>query len=186
MPDDLAVPDDPRTLLGHLADEARLRVFAAVLLGARDPETIAEHTGVAAQDALRLLVRLESPGLVERRSDGWWARPELLREAVAASAPESPVVDHGVADPEAAGVLRVFMPDGRLTQRPAARGKRLVVLEHIALVFEPGVRYPEREVDALLKAFHPDYAALRRYLVDEQLLAREAGIYWRVGGPVDV
>ena len=186
MTDDRGVPDDPRTVLGLLADETRLRVFAAVLLGATDPETIAEHTGVPAGDALRLLVRLEGGGLVERRSAGWVARPEVLRESVAASAPESSVVDHGVADPEAASVLRVFMPDGRLTQVPATRSKRLVVLDQIALVFEPGVRYPEKEVDALLKAFHPDYAALRRYLVDEQYLAREAGVYWRVGGPVDV
>ena len=33
---------------------------------------------------------------------------------------------------------------------------------------------------------HPDYAALRRYLVDDQFLAREEGEYWRVGGSVDV
>jgi hypothetical protein len=59
-----------------------------------------------------------------------------------------------------------------------------VVLEHIAALFEPGVRYPEREVDAILRAWHPDHAALRRYLVDEQLLARDAGEYWRIGGPV--
>ena len=52
--------------------------------------------------------------------------------------------------------------------------------------FEPGVRYPEREVDAVLRAWHDDHAALRRYLVDEALLARENGVYWRVGGPVDM
>jgi hypothetical protein len=38
----------------------------------------------------------------------------------------------------------------------------------------------------MLSAFHPDYAALRRYLVDESLLAREGGTYWRVGGTVEV
>ncbi len=69
---------------------------------------------------------------------------------------------------------------------PAVRGKRLVVLEHIAACFEPGVKYPERAVDAILRAWHDDYAALRRYLVDEQLLAREHGAYWRTGGYVEV
>jgi hypothetical protein len=63
--------------------------------------------------------------------------------------------------------------------------KRRIVLEHIAAAFEPGVRYPEREVDAILRAWHPDHAALRRYLVDEELLARDGGVYWRIGGPVD-
>jgi len=47
------------------------------------------------------------------------------------------------------------------------------------------VRYPEREVDAMLRAWHPDHAALRRHLVDEDLLARDAGMYWRIGGPTD-
>jgi hypothetical protein len=61
-----------------------------------------------------------------------------------------------------------------------------VVLEHIVLAFEPGVRYPEKEVNAVLRAWNDDYAALRRYLVDEQLLDRENNEYWRVGGYVDV
>ena len=33
---------------------------------------------------------------------------------------------------------------------------------------------------------YPDYASLRRYLVDEGLLSRERGLYWRTGGPVEV
>src|SRR5439155_16800291 len=36
------------------------------------------------------------------------------------------------------------------------------------------------------RAWHADYAALRRYLVDEHLLARERGEYRRTGGYVDV
>ena len=58
--------------------------------------------------------------------------------------------------------------------------------DHIARVFEPGVRYPESEVNAFLRAFHPDYAMVRRYLVDEQFLSRDHGIYWRIGGSVDL
>jgi hypothetical protein len=60
----------------------------------------------------------------------------------------------------------------------------------VATLFEPGVRYPEREVDVLLKGFHAepetaDHVSLRRYLIDAGLLSREAGTYWRTGGPVD-
>jgi 8-oxo-dGTP diphosphatase len=40
-------------------------------------------------------------------------------------------------------------------------------------------------VDDLLRAWHDDHAALRRYLVDELLLARKDGVYWRIGGFVD-
>ena len=38
----------------------------------------------------------------------------------------------------------------------------------------------------MLKAFHPDVAALRRYLVEEGLLDREGGEYWRSGGTFPV
>ncbi|MDQ1585564.1 MAG: hypothetical protein QOH80_929 [Actinomycetota bacterium] len=179
-------PVDPVTLLGHLADESRLRVFAAVLLGAQETAAVAERSGVPEKDALRLLARLESAGLVERADPGWLARPHRLRDSVANAAPVRDVVDHGAVDPDQATVLRTFMPSGRLEQIPAARNKRLVVLDHICRAFEPGVRYPEREVTAMLKAFHPDYAALRRYLVDEGFLARESGTYWRTGGTVHV
>ena len=41
-------------------------------------------------------------------------------------------------------------------------------------------------MNALLKAFHADYAVLRRYLVDEGFLARDHEVYWRVGGTVEV
>jgi hypothetical protein len=60
------------------------------------------------------------------------------------------------------------------------------VLGRIALEFEPGVRYDEPTVNAVVGRFHADHAALRRYLVDEGLLSREGGEYWRTGGPVEV
>ena len=60
------------------------------------------------------------------------------------------------------------------------------MLERIASEFEPGVHYDEKEVNAIVGAFFNDYASLRRYLVDEGFLDREAGVYWRAGGRVDV
>jgi hypothetical protein len=84
-------------------------------------------------------------------------------------------------------VLRTFLRDGRLASMPARAGKRRIVLEHIVSVFEPGVRIPEREVDAALRGFYAeDWVSLRRYLVDAGLMARENGWYWRIGGYVDV
>lgn len=91
-----------------------------------------------------------------------------------------------VVDPATAAVFRAFFVGGRLQTMPAKRAKRLVVLDHIARVFEPGVRYPESDVNALLRSFHADYAMLRRYLVDEGFLARDKGVYWRTGGSVEV
>jgi len=60
------------------------------------------------------------------------------------------------------------------------------VLERIALEFEPGRRYDEKEVNVIVGVFFNDHAALRRYLVDEGFLDRDHGVYWRSGGRVDV
>ncbi|HEX9032657.1 MAG TPA: DUF2087 domain-containing protein [Streptosporangiaceae bacterium] len=83
-------------------------------------------------------------------------------------------------------VLRTFMRDGRITTLPARRSRRLVLLDYIAQMFDIGVRYSEGEVNRMLRTLHDDYAALRRYLVDEGFLSRDHGEYWRSGGTVDL
>ena len=84
-------------------------------------------------------------------------------------------------------VLSNFLDaEGRLHTIPTRRAKRLVVLDHLAQRFEPGRVYTEAEVVEVLVEFHPDHAALRRYLVDEQFMTREDGRYWRSGGTVEV
>lgn len=83
-------------------------------------------------------------------------------------------------------VLRTFLDDdGRLRSIPTRHAKRLVVLDHVSQSFEPGVRYPEAEVDAVMHRFHPDHNALRRYLVEQGFLERRDGVYWRAGGTVE-
>jgi hypothetical protein len=69
---------------------------------------------------------------------------------------------------------------------PRSGRRRLAVLEHLAQRFEPGLRYPELEVNRILREVWDDVASLRRYLVDAGLLDRAAGEYWRSGGPVEV
>jgi hypothetical protein len=132
------------------------------------------------------LRRLEQGGLVVAGQDGLVAHATAFKDAVREYAP-APAADEPLdGDRDRAAVLRAFLRDGRIVQWPAARGKRRVLLEHIAAVFEPGVRYPERDVDAILRAWHADHATLRRYLIDEGLLTRQDGVYWRTGGYVDV
>ena len=116
----------------------------------------------------------------------WQVRRDVIAaEARRTSKTFEPYDEEGLP-PRQASVLRAFLRDGPLVSIPTVRSKRLVVLDHVAKVFEVGVRYPEREVDTLLRAFHDDYAALRRHLVDEAFLTREAGTYWRTGGTVQV
>jgi hypothetical protein len=84
-------------------------------------------------------------------------------------------------------VLHNFLAaDGHLTTIPSKHSKLLVVLDHLAQQFEPGRTYPEPEVNDILRRFHPDFAALRRYLVEDGFLTREDNVYWRSGGTFDV
>ena len=89
--------------------------------------------------------------------------------------------------PEEQQVVAKFTDDqGRLHTLPSKRSKLLVVLDHVAQAFELGRTYPEAEVNEMLLRFHPDVAALRRYLVEAQLMDRRDNVYWRIGGTVDV
>lgn len=83
-------------------------------------------------------------------------------------------------------LLRAYFRGRRLTVMPRRGRRRQVVLEHVVQRFEPGRRYPEPEVNAMLREVWDDVAALRRYLVDAELLDRAEGVYWRIGGQVDV
>lgn len=177
----------PEALCGLLAEPERLAAFAAVVLGATSPSEVADRTGLPGRDVVTALRRLEQGGLVSTVEGRLVAQVTAFKEALpeygASRATEAEPLD---PDQKKAAVLRAFVRDGQLVQIPVARGKRRVVLEHIAACFEPGVKYPERAVDAVLRAWYPDYASLRRYLVDEELMARDRGTYWRTGGPVDV
>jgi hypothetical protein len=180
------VDDDALDALGALADEQRLAVVAALVLGALTTDEVVAASGVAKRKALEALTRLEHVGLVANEKDGWHFDISRLREIAREARPRDQPDDVGDVDARTAAVLRTFLRGGRLTQIPMQNAKRRVVLDHICRVFEIGVRYPEKEVNAMLRAFHPDHAALRRYLVEEGFLARENNVYWRAGGTVDL
>ncbi|WP_163509342.1 DUF2087 domain-containing protein [Fodinicola acaciae] len=165
-----------------LAEPNRLRALSAVALGATRVTAVADAAGLTAKEASRAVGALVAGGLLSTVDGELAVAAGALRQLAQDATEVSEADDFGATDPAVVSALRTFIVNGRLVSMPAARAKRLAVLEHIALAFEPGVRYPEREVDAILRAWHDDHAALRRYLVDESLLAREAGVYWRIGG----
>jgi ADP-ribose pyrophosphatase YjhB (NUDIX family) len=170
-------------VVGLLAEPDRLQVVSALALGAATIPEVATATGLDPRVVVSALRRLERGGLVSRDKDQLTLHADRFREAAREAAPADPVEPMS-ADPATDAVLRAFTRDGRITAFPVARGRRRLLLEHVAAVFEPGVRYPEKEVNAILRAWYADYAALRRYLVDALLLERADGLYWRIGGPV--
>jgi hypothetical protein len=181
----------PRELLALLAEPDRLKALAAVALGANSLPDVADYAGLDPKTAAKAVSRLVAGGLLEGGGgNGYRVRQETLREAARPPADESEPAEESGNE-----VLRRFVHKGRLLAMPAAHSKRLVVLDHLAGLFEPGRRYPEPEVNELLGRYHPDYAMLRRYLVDDGFLdradepapsgTRSVKVYWRTGGTVD-
>jgi len=167
---------EPQKLIGLLADEGRLKVVASIVLGASKLGEIRTKTGLDEATLTKALTRLDNGGLIEYKPDtGYLLCIELLRKAARSGRKK---VDES---PSLESTLR----NGRL---PRSREDRLAVLEQLAALFELGQRYPEAEINDRLKVINPDYALLRRYLVDEGFLKREnevtghrtVMVYWRV------
>ncbi len=185
---------DPRRLVAVLADTAKLRVFSALVL---DPSAegltlaqVAESAGVSTAEAHRALANLSVLGLA-RRLDGdrYAAAPDVFRASLSElnrKREEAAAKAFTTTDPARLAVLLNCFRDGKLVYLPEKFGKRQIVLEEVAQSFEPGTRYAEAEVNLVLRDLYPDYAALRRYLVDSAFLSREDGFYWRSGGTVAV
>ncbi len=174
-------------LVGLLADDDRRMVAAALILGARSLDEVVAATGLDGRRVGRAVTRLVNGGLVE------WVDDDALHllgaafrvaARAAASASEADASIDADVSAESARVLRAFVQDGRLLSIPTTRSKRLVILDVLAQEFEVGRHYSEPMVNLMIGKWHPDTAALRRYLVDEGFLDRAQGQYWRAGGSV--
>ena len=167
------------------------------LLGDAERLKIAGMLGVESLSAVQLAGRLEKPlpevqahleqllaaGLIRQQGERYALEGKTLeylsRQVLAQSQPKRAEEFEG--DDYERKVLRSYLtPDGTLRALPTQQKKLLVILNHLVKIFEPGVRYPERQVNEMLRRYHDDTAALRRYMVDNRLLARDKGEYWRV------
>jgi biotin operon repressor len=179
-------PDD---ILRALADPERLAIAGRLARQSRSSSELAEELEMPISRVRKHINRLSATGVVRLEPDRRTYRldPETLRWAAEqVGPPRDAGLALGAANEDEEIVLRTFFRDGRLTEIPAKEAKRRVVLERIAIEFEPGTRYDEKEVNAIVGRFFNDFAALRRYLVDGGFLDREQGVYWRTGGRVDV
>ncbi|GGQ70790.1 DUF2087 domain-containing protein [Couchioplanes azureus] len=80
--------------------------------------------------------------------------------------------------------LAPFIRGDRLRQLPSKRTRRHAVLAHIVEnSFEEAATYDEAAVNAILQRWCEDsgvdHVAMRRYLIDHQLLFRTGGVYAR-------
>jgi DNA-binding transcriptional ArsR family regulator len=76
-------------------------------------------------------------------------------------------------------VLQSFVVDDRITDIPASRKKRSVLLKWLVRKFECDRDYPEKELNAIIQQHHWDSATLRREFIGYNLMTRSNSIYRR-------
>ena len=163
----------------------RVHALGAAAAGEATAQDIVDAMGVSERDALKALGSLRMAGLIDEDGRLITEISRQIGAAIPTASGADPEILVGTWTDEETAILTTFFSGARLTEIPQNQTKRRVVLERLAQEFEPGVRYEERDLSFRLQMFHEDYAALRRYLVDEGFLTRVDGLYWRSGGRSD-
>ncbi len=93
---------------------------------------------------------------------------------------------YAITQKEYDDIIRKYFPegpDGPLTEFPVKEKRKLAILTHLSHRFEPGVRYTEKQITAILLKANPDHATLRRYLIEYGFMDRErdCSAYWLKG-----
>jgi predicted transcriptional regulator len=175
-----------------LSDANRLKIVALLAKHEHSVEALAAKLGLSSSTVSHHLGKLSAIGLVSARAEGYYSIYQLQEGALAAMAHrllKDDTLPEVAADVELDAfdrkVLTTYLAaDGRIKSFPSQRKKELAILRHVAKTFEAGRRYPEKEVNALLKRFSDDSARLRRYLVEFGFMERQGGggEYWLSGG----
>ena len=171
-------------IAGALANADRRSVFAAVQLGAEHVDDVVVATGLSVAQVGKALGKLVDVGLVVATGGQLAIAAEVFQQAAREALARPAAGEHDALPAADRKVMNAFVVDGRLQSIPSSPGKRLVILDWLAQMFEPGRHYSEAMVNLTLGQRHADTAALRRYMVDEGFLDREASVYWRSGGSV--
>jgi hypothetical protein len=169
------------------SDANRLRIAALLLDEACTVEEIAGRLKIKISDLPRQLAQIEKMGLLRQEGDRYRldtkALEALSRQVLAGARPQVNVRsnDENADDFDQKTLKSYSLPDGRLREIPLQEKKLQAILRHVVQVFEPGVRYNEKQVNEMMKRFHPDSAMLRRSLVDFKMIEREqnGSSYWR-------
>ncbi len=172
----------PLDLLRAVLDPVRLAVLGSAAQGPISIDEIAERLDVHRKDVAKAIGDLRSLDILDK--DGALNRGALAdigRSLPSADGRQGEPIDGPWTEDEATVLGRFFSGD-RLVEIPSSAVKRRLVLERIAQEFEPGERYAERDVNFKIQLIHSDYAAIRRYMIEEGLMDRADGSYWRTGG----
>lgn len=174
---------DPISFTRTAVDPERLAVLGALAIQSRTQQELRDVTGLEPRRLGRAVARLQAAGLLAERDGMLCLVHSVLRglaAGLARAAPPDPTMLVNLSAADAQGISPFF--SGReLLEIPASPARRTILLRILIDGFESGRRYTEAEVRWILRRFHPDDAALRRYPVDAGLLGRDnrSATYWR-------
>ena len=189
------LPDEVMIFFKTLANLERLKIAGTIAIQELTPAQIAERTGLKPVMVFKGLEQLVHASLAVEKPTGDSPRSfsqsavysldaqylnELSRRVFSGSRPKVQLEEFEGEDFDRKVLGDFLRPDGTLKSIPTQHKKLLAVLRFLAQEFEPGQKYAEKQVNITLARRYPDAASLRRYLVDNGLLAREGGFYWRV------
>lgn len=170
-----------------LADKSRLQILKSLAVEDMYVERLAQRLGLTAATVSFHLKKLAQAGAVSSYKSQYYTMYALNRDLFDTTILDIVQEESEEADLQAQRdeayrqhVLDSFFQDGRLKTIPAQRKKKRIVLQALAQQFELQRIYPESEVNAILARYHDDVCTLRRDLVGEGLLERDAQGYWRV------
>jgi len=178
-------PSEILSFVKAMASVDRLRIVGLLSQGAKCAAEIAEALGMHPSDMMRHLEQLTASGVVSE-ADGVYDLNEKAIESLARGQFEGKrpsYVPKEDQEEDARKVLKNYLnADGTIKQIPQMGNKLLIILNFIVDAFSFDANYTEKEVNTILRRFHLDTAALRRYLVDYGLMARESDgtRYWRI------
>jgi len=170
-------------LLKVLADETRLNIINALMRDDSYVEKLAAELDLTPATICYHLKKMENAGLVHCSRSQFYVIYALNREFFTLTLEQlvTPPAEEAAVrqDSYEASVLSHFFRFGKLTQIPAQRKKREIVLRHMVQAFSADRTYTEAEVSEILSAYHDDYCTLRREMIGMGLMTRENGIYRR-------
>lgn len=171
-----------------LADPNRLKIVGLLAQQPYSVEQLAAILHLRPSTVSHHLSKLAEVGLVSAKAESYYNVYQLEEETLHktrlmfSQEELAAVVEDMDLDAYDRKVVEDYsLPDGRLKTIPAQRKKLEAVLRYVVTVFDPGVRYSEKQVNEMLSRFHEDTATLRRELVGYGLMQREGGggEYWR-------
>ena len=178
---------DAIRLFKCLSDKSRLQILKSLAIEDMYVERLAERLDITAPTVSFHLKKLADAGAVVSYKSQYYTMYSLKKDIFETSILEILQEKSDEAEVQARRdaeyrqkVIDIFFEYGRLKAITAQQKKKRIILEVIAQTFEYDRIYSEREVNIIIADFHDDFCTIRRDMISEHLLERDAKGYWRV------